>query len=145
MLEHLSRLNETAGAIVLGATNYPDIIDPAVIRPGRFDVHLEIGNTDRNAIVRILRHAIGETGNRIDVGSVADSLLDSSGAQLVAIVKEAKGLARRDGSVLEKRHLIAVSERIPVLWTVRRNGVRQSMKPGISSWPTASTSLLPLR
>ncbi len=112
LLEHLSRLNETPGVIVLGATNFLDGIDPAVIRPGRFDVHIEIANPDRSAIVQILRYAIGRTENPIDIGSVADSLLGSSGAQLVAIAKEAKGIARREGSMLEKRHLVAVTDRI---------------------------------
>ncbi|MEM7603508.1 MAG: AAA family ATPase [Verrucomicrobiota bacterium] len=112
LLEHLSRLNETPGVIVLGATNYPNIIDPAIIRPGRFDVHLEIPNPDRSAIVQILRHALGGTDEPIDVASVADSLLGSSGAQVAALVKEARGRARREGSALEERHLVAVTDRI---------------------------------
>lgn len=112
LLEHLSRLNETPGIIVLGATNHPETVDPAIIRPGRFDVHLEIGNPDRNAILKIFSHALGRTDGPIDVGNVADNLLGSSGAQVVALVKEAKGLARRDGLALEKRHLVVVSDRI---------------------------------
>jgi len=112
LLEHLSRLNETPGVVVLGATNYPDIIDPAIIRPGRFDVHLEIANPDRSAIVQILRHALGRGDDYLDVRYVADSLLGSSGAQVVALVKEAKGRARREDSKLEERHLIAVIDRI---------------------------------
>lgn len=61
LLEHLSRLNKTPGIIVLGATNYLNMIDPTIIRPGRFDRHIEITNPDRVAIVRILEQTIGET------------------------------------------------------------------------------------
>ncbi|MEM1373009.1 MAG: AAA family ATPase [Pseudomonadota bacterium] len=112
LLEHLNRLNETPDVVVLGATNYPDSVDPAIIRPGRFDVHLEIGNPDKSAISKILLHALGRTDDPIDVANVTDSLLGSSGAQVVALVKEAKGLARREGTSLENRHLVAVVDRI---------------------------------
>lgn len=72
LLEHLSRLNDTPGVIVLGATNFPDMVDPAVIRPGRFDLKLEITAPDRAALVRILRLALGDGTDGLDLSPLAD-------------------------------------------------------------------------
>ena len=129
LLEHLSRLNETPGVIVLGATNHPDMIDPAVTRPGRFDLHVEIGAPDHAMIVRILRHAIGETAGAFDLASVADRLLGLSGAQVTALVREARGLARAEGVALAQDHLDAAAGRIapaPAPEVLRRVAIHEA-------------------
>ena len=129
LLEHLSRLNETPGVIVLGATNYPDMIDPAVTRPGRFDLHVEIGAPDHAMIVRILRHALGETAGALDLASVADRLLGRSGAQVTALVREARGLARAEGVALAQGHLDAAAGRIapaPAPEVLRRVAIHEA-------------------
>ena len=112
LLEHLSRLNDTPGVVVLGATNFPDMIDTAVIRPGRFDLKLEMGNPDRAALVRILRLALGDDADGFDLSPLADQLLGLSGAQVTALVRDARGLARAEGQPLRQRHLEAASRRI---------------------------------
>jgi ATP-dependent Zn protease len=122
LLEHLTRLNETPGVVVLGATNYPHLIDPAVIRPGRYDVHLRMDDPDRTAILAILRHALqSETGD-FQLGPIADQLLGLSAAQVTAMIREARGLARRGNEELSQSHLTTVSSRVnrqldpAVLW-----------------------------
>ncbi|EEX08374.1 AAA ATPase, central domain protein [Ruegeria lacuscaerulensis ITI-1157] len=112
LLEHLSRLNDTAGVVVLGATNFPDMVDPAVIRPGRFDLKLEMGNPDRAALVRILRLALGDDADDLNLSPLADQLLGLSGAQVTALVRDARGLARAAGHPLQQRHLEAAARRI---------------------------------
>ncbi|WP_170595673.1 AAA family ATPase [Ruegeria arenilitoris] len=112
LLEHLSRLNVTPGVVVLGATNFPDMVDPAVIRPGRFDLKLEIAAPDRTALVRILRLALGDDADRLDLSPLADQLLGLSGAQVTALVRDARGLARAEGQPLQQRHLEAAARRI---------------------------------
>ncbi len=112
LLEHLSRLNDTPGVVVLGATNFPDMVDPAVIRPGRFDLKLEMGNPDRAALVRILRLALGDDADGLDLSPLADQLLGLSGAQVTALVRDARGLARAAGHPLQQRHLEAAARRI---------------------------------
>ena len=112
LLEHLTRLNETEGVLVMGATNHPHLVDPAVIRPGRFDLHLEIGNPNRASIVELLDHALGGSSNTFDLAPIADQLLGSSAAQVTALVREAKGLARREQKRLGQAHLCVTADRI---------------------------------
>ncbi len=116
LLEHLTRLNETPGVIVLGATNYPAMIDPAVTRPGRFDLKHEITNPNRSSVLKILELALGEDVQGMDLAHITDQLLGSSGAQVAALVREAHGLARAEQSSLAQHHLESAASRVcPVL------------------------------
>lgn len=112
LLEHLTRLNDTAGVIILGATNNPQQIDPAVIRPGRFDLKIPLGNPDRLGITRILQIELGRNETTLDLGIAADRLMGSSGAQIAAVVRDARGKARHGGTGLTKHHLEAAIERV---------------------------------
>lgn len=116
LLEHLSRLNDTPGVVVLGATNYPDMIDSAVTRPGRFDLKIEIANPDRSSALQILMLALGDDATDMSLSPIADQLLGASGAQITALVREARGLARSDQCSVGQKHLEAAASRIcPVL------------------------------
>ncbi len=116
ILEHLTRLNDTPGVIILGATNYLDLIDPAVTRPGRFDLRIEISTPDWQSIRSILELALGEDVQGMDLARIADQLLGSSGAQATAVVREARGLARAEHKQLAQTHLETVASQIcPVL------------------------------
>ncbi|MFG6627034.1 AAA family ATPase [Sulfitobacter sp. 1A12056] len=112
LLEHLSVLNDTPGVVVMGATNYRDMIDPAIIRTGRFDTHLQIGHPERAAIIRILAKAIGKPEGQFDLAPIANQLLGASGAQVVGIVREALGLARSEAVELQDQHLQDAASRI---------------------------------
>ncbi len=124
LLEHLTRLNETPGVIILGATNYPDMIDPAITRPGRFDLKLDLSNPDRHSIQKILELALGEDVQGMDLARIADQLLGSSGAQVAALVREAHGLARAEQSSLAQHHLESAASRVcppldpGILWRI---------------------------
>ena len=124
LLEHLSRLNDTPGVIVLGATNFLDMIDPAIIRPGRFDLKVELTTPDRNAILRMLRLGLGDDAETLKLDHIADQLLGVSGAQVSAFVREARGLARAACIPLRLCHLATAAARISpaldpdVLWRV---------------------------
>ncbi|MFT7107700.1 MAG: hypothetical protein ACJAVT_002227, partial [Yoonia sp.] len=118
LLEHLTRLNETPGVIVLGATNYPDMIDPAITRPGRFDLKLDLSTPDRTSVLQILTHALGSDANAMQLDPIADQILGSSGALITALVREARGLARTEQCPLKQIHLEAAASNIcPVLDT----------------------------
>ena len=54
LLEQINRAAEVEGLILIGATNHLDIVDPAVIRSGRFDVKLEIPLPNRSGLEAIL-------------------------------------------------------------------------------------------
>jgi cell division protease FtsH len=122
LLEHLSVLNDTPGVVVVGATNYLEMIDPAITRPGRFDMHLEIGHPERTAITRILANASGMDANQFDLTPLGDQLMGVTGAQVAATVRLARGLARSEAVELQVRHLQEAASKIAppldpdVLW-----------------------------
>lgn len=112
LLEHLSLLADSPGVMVLAAANYPERVDPAILRAGRFDTHLEIGRPDRAAISAMLDDLLHGTG--IPVAATADHLIGSSGAEVAAVVRDARGRARRAGEPLAESHLRdAVETRVP--------------------------------
>ncbi|MGI8759259.1 MAG: AAA family ATPase [Acidimicrobiales bacterium] len=97
MLAELDGFSSTEGIILLGATNRPDVLDPALLRPGRFDrsVGLELPNESaRRAILDL--HAKGKTfGPDVDLGTIADRAHGMTGADLANILNEAALLAAR--------------------------------------------------
>jgi cell division protease FtsH len=112
LLEHLTKLNDTAGVIVLGATNLPENVDPAIIRPGRFDRHTELQNPNRAGIKRIFEIELGASAQDLDLATVADRLLGMSGAQVAAVVRDARGQARHTNTTLGKQHLKAAVDHV---------------------------------
>lgn len=84
-------VEELKGVLVLGATNRPDILDPAVVRPGRFDEIIEIpvaGDADRAAIFAV--HLKGKPlADGIDIPSLAAKCAGFSGARVAAVCQHA--------------------------------------------------------
>ena len=88
-----------SGVIVMAATNRPDILDPALVRPGRFDRHVTVWLPDRAGRVDILRlhTATKPLGIDVDLHKVAGITQGFSGADLANVVNEAALLAARRG------------------------------------------------
>ncbi|SNR44852.1 AAA family ATPase [Puniceibacterium sediminis] len=106
LLEHLSRLNDTPGVITLGATNNLHLVDPAILRPGRFDIKLHLGDPDRAGILRILEIELGARAADLGAADIANRLLGVSGAQVSAVVRDARARARRAKGDLQPEHLV---------------------------------------
>ena len=85
--------------VVIGATNRPDMLDPALMRPGRFDEVLEVAPPDETARREVLAiHTRGmPVGADVDLDALAASCDGWSGAQLSALCREAGMDALRDG------------------------------------------------
>jgi len=82
--------------IVMAATNRPDVLDPALLRPGRFDRHIVIdrpGWKDRKAILEV--HVRGKTLGDVDLESIAKGTPGMTGADLENLVNEAALIAVR--------------------------------------------------
>lgn len=91
LLALMDGLSERGNVIVIGATNRPDSIDPALRRPGRFDREVEIGvpNADgRGEVIQI--HTRGmPLANDVDLVQIASELFGYTGADLRALCREA--------------------------------------------------------
>ncbi|XP_025771504.1 uncharacterized protein LOC112852235, partial [Puma concolor] len=97
LLSEMDGFNTQAGIIIIGATNRLESIDEAVLRPGRFDRHIQINLPDISERREILKlHAKNKNlSNKIDLEEVARKTPGFSGAQLENVLNEAALLAVR--------------------------------------------------
>ena len=99
LLVEMDGFDNEKGLIVLAATNRADILDPALLRPGRFDRHVPVEKPDvkgREAILRIHAKNV-KLEDDVDFVSVAHGTTGFSGADLANVVNEAALLAVRNG------------------------------------------------
>jgi cell division protease FtsH len=92
--------------IVLGATNRPEVLDPALLRPGRFDRRIAVNPPDRKGRVEILKIHTRSVplAPDVDLGRIADSTPGATGADIALFVNEAALFAaRRDHAAVEQR------------------------------------------
>jgi transitional endoplasmic reticulum ATPase len=91
ILTEMDGLEELTGVVVLGATNRIDIIDEALLRPGRFDRILQVPPPDKDARVEILKiHTKKKPlAKDVDIAKLAERTEGSTGADLAAIANSA--------------------------------------------------------
>ena len=97
ILVEMDGFDSSVNVIVLASTNRPDILDPALLRPGRFDRRVVLDNPDINGRTEILKvHVKGKPlEENIDLGSIARQTPGFSGADLANLVNESAILAAR--------------------------------------------------
>jgi len=98
LLVEMDGFGRTEGVIVLAATNRPDILDPALLRPGRFDRQIYVGAPDAKGREEVLKvHAKNKKlDGDVDLRSVALATSGFTGADLSNLLNEAAILAARD-------------------------------------------------
>ena len=91
LLTEMDGIQEMQGVVIIAATNRVDMIDNALLRPGRFDKIVLVSNPDRNTRERILEiHIKGKpVSNDIDLGRIADLTDGFSGADMSAVANTA--------------------------------------------------------
>jgi cell division protease FtsH len=114
ILAEMDGFDTNANVIIMAATNRPDILDPALLRPGRFDRHVVIDLPDikgRQAILEV--HAKGKPmAKGVDLATVAKETPGFSGADLANLVNEAAILAaRRNRKDITLRELEEAADR----------------------------------
>ncbi len=97
MLSEMDGFEQTESVIIMAATNRPDVLDPALLRPGRFDRQVTVGLPDRKGRVAILKiHARGKPlGPDVDLDQLAGGTIGFSGADLANLCNEAALTAAR--------------------------------------------------
>lgn len=101
MLVEMDGFDTKTGVIVIAATNRPDVLDPALLRPGRFDRQVVVDMPDvqeREAILRIHCQKI-KLSEGVDLNRIARATPGTSGADLANLVNEAALFAARKGRV----------------------------------------------
>ena len=98
LLVEMDGISENVGIVIIAATNRPDVLDPALLRPGRFDRQITVSLPDRNGREAILKvHARNKIlSDNIDLGALADRTQGFSGADLENVLNEAAIMAVRN-------------------------------------------------
>ncbi|MBI4533991.1 MAG: CDC48 family AAA ATPase [Candidatus Melainabacteria bacterium] len=113
LLTEMDGIQEMEGVIVVAATNRPDLIDAAIMRPGRFDFHLELPAPDEAARLEILK--IHTKGRPLEPDIVLEKLASELegyvGADIASIVNKASVLAIREYINQEKKGSLSIGLR----------------------------------
>ncbi|MEE0955626.1 MAG: ATP-dependent zinc metalloprotease FtsH [Eubacterium sp.] len=99
LLSEMDGFDGTKGVIILGATNRPETLDPALLRPGRFDRRIPVELPDlqgREAILKLHAKDV-RIGDNVDFGAIARMAPGASGAELANMINEAALRAVRQG------------------------------------------------
>ena len=108
MLVEMDGFDVSGGVILIAATNRPDILDPALLRPGRFDRQIAVERPDLDGREQILEvHARGKPMDPdVDLRSVARRTPGFTGADLANVLNEAALLTAREGKNLIDNHAL---------------------------------------
>ena len=129
--------------IVLAATNRPDVLDPALLRPGRFDRHVTLEMPDRDARAAILRvHVAGKpVAGDVDVDTIAAATPGFSGADLKNLVNEAAmAAAREGGDQIAMRHFDEMRDKV-MMGMVRKLAIEPEEKHRLAVHEAGHTAL----
>ena len=148
LLVELDGFSASSGVVVMAATNRPDILDPALLRPGRFDRHVVVDLPDRAGRLAILQLHLG--GRALDPDVELDVLARRttgfSGADLAGLANEAALLAVRHGrDVIGAAELSEAIDRLVGGSRSRRgqagDGVRRRLVARAAAHATVATAL----
>jgi cell division protease FtsH len=117
ILVEMDGFEQGQNVIVLAATNRSDVLDPALLRPGRFDRRVNIDLPDRKDRESILKVHFAEkpVGKDVDLNSLAAKTVGSSGADLANIANEAAIIAaRHNRKVIENDDVVAAFEKVAI-------------------------------
>ncbi|VVB71395.1 VCP-like ATPase [uncultured archaeon] len=116
LLSEMDGLEELHGVVVIGATNRPDIIDPALLRPGRFDELILVPVPDNESRKKILDVHLQKAplSKDIDTRELISQMDQYTGADIASVVRKAGRLALRESmaieSISQKHFLEALQE-----------------------------------
>ncbi|MGI6781446.1 MAG: ATP-dependent zinc metalloprotease FtsH [Acholeplasmataceae bacterium] len=125
LLTEMDGFEGNKGVVILAATNRPEILDPALLRPGRFDRQVRVELPDligREAILNVHLRKVKREEN-IDVNLIARMTAGASGAQLANIVNEAALRAVRLGNSHITTEDLVESVEVIIAGAVRKNAI----------------------
>jgi cell division protease FtsH len=115
LLVEMDGVTDNSGVVLVAATNRPDVLDPALLRPGRFDRQITVSLPDRNGREAILKvHARNKfLDESADLHALAKRTPGFSGADLENVLNEAAILAvREDDTLIRMHHLDEAIDRV---------------------------------
>lgn len=144
MLVEMDGFDATGGVILIAATNRPDILDPALLRPGRFDRQIAVERPDLNGRYQILQvHAKGKPiTEEVDLMAVARRTPGFTGADLANVLNEAALLtARSDKTFIDNEALDEAIDRV-IAGPQKRTRVMDDHEKTITAYHEAGHALV---
>jgi len=127
MLSEMDGMDEAEGIIVVATTNMPDLVDPALMRPGRFDKVIYVPPPDLVSREEILRIHLKNkfTAEEIDVSGVARVTKGFSGADLANLVLEASAMKMEIALISKKPQPITTEDLLDVASDIKPSVTRE--------------------
>jgi len=146
LLVEMDGFESNEGVILIAATNRPDVLDPALLRPGRFDRQVVVPNPDilgREQILRVHMRKV-PLGPDVEARTVARGTPGFSGADLANLVNEAALLAARAGKrVVTMADFEAAKDKV-MMGTERRSMVMTDEEKKLTAYHEAGHALVGL-
>ena len=144
LLVEMDGFAENAGVIVMAATNRPDILDRALLRPGRFDRQITVNYPDAKGREEILKvHSRGKPlGPDVNLKDIAHSTVGFTGADLANLLNEAALLAARHGLKAITQSQIEEATIKVVMGTEKKSHVLKDKDKMITSYHEAGHAVV---
>ncbi|WP_414045463.1 ATP-dependent zinc metalloprotease FtsH [Macrococcus equi] len=144
LLVEMDGFGENEGIIMIAATNRPDILDPALLRPGRFDRQIQVGAPDvkgREAVLRV--HARNKPlDETVDLKALSQRTPGFSGADLENLLNEAALVAARQGKTkIDMRDIDEATDRV-IAGPAKKSRVISEKERNIVAWHEAGHTII---
>ncbi len=146
LLVEMDGFEANEGIILIAATNRPDVLDPALLRPGRFDRQVVVPNPDvggREKILRVHTRNV-PVAQGVDLKTIARGTPGFSGADLANLVNEAALLAARRGKrVVTNKEFEDAKDKV-MMGAERRSMVMSEKEKELTAWHEAGHAIVAL-
>ncbi|WJP97732.1 ATP-dependent zinc metalloprotease FtsH [Macrococcus bovicus] len=144
LLVEMDGFGENEGIIMIAATNRPDILDPALLRPGRFDRQIQVGRPDvkgREAVLKV--HARNKPlDETVDIKALSQRTPGFSGADLENLLNEAALVAARQGKTkIDMRDIDEATDRV-IAGPAKKSRVISEKERHIVAWHEAGHTVI---
>jgi cell division protease FtsH len=147
LLVEMDGFEANEGIILIAATNRPDVLDPALLRPGRFDRQITVGNPDiigREKILRVHMRNV-PLAKDVDSKTIARGTPGFSGADLANLVNEAALLAARRGKrVVAMAEFEDAKDKV-LMGPERRSMVMSEKEKQLTAWHEAGHAIVAMK
>ena len=144
LLVEMDGFEGNSGIILIAATNRPDVLDPALLRPGRFDRRITVGRPDLNGRHEILKVHTRKTSlaSDVDLKSIARGTPGFSGADLENLINEAALIAARTDKSLVGNHELEFARDKILMGSERKSMVISEEDRKITAYHEAGHTLV---